>query len=257
MSIKKYVENMKKRDDRDLNVLWYCMPGIALKEDIYHDIFIDEIGNRLRRQGCERRLEHLEKVVKVIKKRQYVTFNKKITVYSLTELGCDIVAEQFNIERDFIRSGFCNDPNVMHEIVLARIYRKIWREVREKKYQIEHIYDEIVMKSKIKPNRGVFYPDACLRVHRPQNGTIDVYIEYDNGNKGLSYWVPKICSWNITTLVLASNQDRVNRLKHYIWNSRRKVPTAFAVASDFIATGLLSTEWDWLPSKRRGVFDLS
>jgi hypothetical protein len=250
-----YAENKKKQESRDAKLLWYLSSGIATKEQINKDIFVDNDGNILNRQNCERRLSKKLKVGEIVK-QQYESSNKLITVYSLTEAGRDRVSELYNIERDHIRSGFPRKEVLVHDHVLSNIFRKLRSEASESRYRIDYLYDDKVMKFVIKPRKGIFYPDGFLRIVRAKKGSIDICLEYDNGSKG-RYWVHKINSWNHVTLILTSNQNRVSRLKEYIWESKRQVPTAFSCVDDFLTNGLAATQWDWLPSKQKGIFDLS
>jgi hypothetical protein len=176
----------------------------------------------------------------------------------LSKLGVNEVCNSFNIERDHIRRGLPRADHLMHELQVSEAIRVIWREVEEKKYDIDHIYDDRMMKRLVYPKKRVYYPDLRVEILPKYKDKMSFNIEIDTGTKGRTYWTKKLLSWRDPTLVLTLYRPRQERLFRYLKgiSSQIKFPAGFAIANEFNLKGLSGTEWLWLHDGKKARIGL-
>jgi hypothetical protein len=269
-----FEENIKKQKTRDKSILKFLAAGPSTLDHIHLQLFKNAEGRPLALHTAQIRLDKLVSM-NYIKKQRYdrVASYRGLTMYALDKLGKNDACTHFPLNRDLIRTEFPMPDRVAHEIFISDMVRTIWREVEEKKYGLESIFDDREMKRQysrkhskdgVNPMYGnkksaqkvhPYYPDLVLTViENAHNGRrIKFNMELDSGNKGPNYWKPKIASWPDPTLVVTLNQQRLEILKGYVVASNRRQPTGFALVSQFIKYGLRETEWYWLPSDTRST----
>ena len=252
-----YLYNKMKQEQRDLSVLRELACGICAKKDLAALCFTTDDGQTVSRQVMERRLRILE-AAGFVESKKYKTIYvpQGFAVFSLTLAGVSKVADTLKRDRDNIRFGFPSLPQLKHELILAAVARKIWREHYAKKYNIRYAVDDRVLKRVRSRKKNVFYPDLYIDL-TATTGTKKIFdLETFCGAKSSSYWVPKIKSMRQGLIIVTSNQILLDRAIELCRISERTWPTLLCIADSFIKGGLCDTQFYWLPDAEYGYLKI-
>ncbi len=249
-----------KQVKRDQDIFKFLVAGIATREHILNMFFRKDDGSLCHIRTVDARLQTLCEQ-EYLKRRIYKGTKSRfgIHVYALDERGVSEAANNFNIERDYIRYNFPRQIHLSHELYLADIFRTFYREKDEKKYGIGYLWDENELKSRDRLNRikyRKYYADGAVMIMPPTKDNLAFFIELDAGDKNYKYWRPKIASLKENALVFALNPGRLETLKGCVIDSGRKHAVGFALAGDFIKKGLAETRFDWYPEKTNSKLEL-
>jgi len=259
----KAVLNHEFQLKRDLRILKALAAGPATSGYVHRHFFKNTQEKPVTKQTFYDRMKKLVEMG-YVKVRKYRSLRAKAgtpggIVYLLDNRGKNEVCNSFRIERDFVRDIFPENIDVLgHELQVSEIFRVAWREVEKGTYNLDYMYDDRIMKKKIrsKENGQVFYPDIHLKILPKYKNPIALNVEVDLGTKGQSYWIKKINSWRDVSVVITLNTDRLDILKTYVRNSGRKQATGFALATEFERDGFAATYWYWLPLEARAKLDV-
>jgi hypothetical protein len=259
----KAVINHEFQLKRDLRILKALAAGPTTSSYVHRQLFEGINGKPVTKQTFFARMKKLMEMG-YVKVRKYRSVRAKAgtpggIVYLLDNRGKNEVCNSFRIERDFVRDIFPENIDVLgHELQVSEIFRVAWRDVEKGTYNLEYMYDDRIMKKKIRSKESgqVFYPDIHLKILPKYKNPIALNVEVDLGTKGQSYWIRKISSWRDVSVVIALNTDRLDILKAYVRNSGRKQATGFALASEFERDGFAGTHWYWLPIESKAKLDI-
>lgn len=242
--------DFEKQENRDKAVLFFLYCGIANFSHIRNSIFVDGSGKLLHKRACQRRIRFLlesnyiqRKLYKSIRHRKGNYF------YALDERGIGELCNYFSLNPDLARCRFPSTYHIAHESVLSDVFRTVYREVKERRYSIDHIYDDREMKRLSRRKAGIYYPDAHVTILPRTGDALTFHIELDaGGHKGYKYLNRKISSWETPTILLTLNQKRLDQIQGYIAGWNHKAIVGFALAGEFISKGFSGTAFTWHPT---------
>lgn len=252
-------KNFAKQRTRDSQIMRFLAAGPATFKGLHTEFFRREDGELADPRVARRRLTKLINMG-YLKHKRYQISDRGIDIYALDELGANAAFYNWSLDRDCVRMDFPSNHTVNHDLILSDVIRKVWQGSDEKNYDLKIAFDDRVMKSrhalemrfkdKVTTRRKYYYPDLFMIIQQINQPEKSFNIEIDCGQKGKSYWVPKITSWNRPTLVLTLTLNRMKAHKAYALMSDRKHIMGFATVDDFLKNGLIECEWDWLDACR-------
>lgn len=233
--------------ERNLKIFEALSAGPATLPYLHGTVFRKNSGELVSRQVFERYIRRLseDEYIQVLKIRETVRKTGSVRVAVLKERGADILCRVMNLERDHVRMRVPRKYEWYHDFVLAEVIRSIRNEAaNRRRYVIEYIHDDIVIKSKAYKLQGglrknVYFPDLRVRIHPTVGSPISFNIEVDTGKKAERYWRKKIESWAGGNIVITMTDERMDRLMHYARTANLKGTMCFVSMPDFLKSGLI------------------
>lgn len=136
--------------------------------------------------------------------------------------------------------------NIDHEIKLTQIVNVIKYGARQRQYGLVSLYDDKQIRIWHK-NRGESLKDkyiadikAVLKLTSTDSRVFEraYQLEYENGQKGRSYWEPKLRSWHMNIILITRNTERALKMAGYLKDSRLNI--CIVTLEDFIKIGILN-----------------
>lgn len=220
--------------------------GPAVRQDIFEEC------QPISRRKFDRKIEKLVEN-DFIKARRYINFDHRrykgneLSVLIMRPLGADVLCNQFHtLNREWLRTAEPALKHLMHDLYVAKVFRKIIDESENNRLQIIQLKGESQIKQEHKLTNksltGRYLPDVLVQAQKDDYSQL-TYIEIDNGSKPIPYWVKKIGSWTDGTPVpgiifIALNTARLERVFHALKNHKVKARIFFEPLELFLADGL-------------------
>lgn len=137
--------------------------------------------------------------------------------------------------------------NIDHELRLTDIIREIkYGAAAQKHYDIVSLSDDkqirLWFKNRNKSLKNEYIADlkAIIKRTKTENEVIErsYYLEYDNGDKGRSYWEPKLLSWDMNIVLITRDAERAFKMVEHLKASSLGI--CIITHEDFLKIGLLS-----------------
>lgn len=235
-------------DSAMIKIMLILKDGPAAKEDVYVE------SQPITRRTFDRKIQKLVESG-FIKQRKYLNFDRAryqgedLPILILRPIGADFLCNQFHtLNREFLRTAEPSLKNLMHDLYVARAYRKIISDSEQGMFRIIQLKDEARLRQEYgavqKKNslKGLYLPDMLIQPEK--NGYRQImYFEVDNGSKPMNYWSKKIGSWTHGNplpdiLIIAINPNRLGRLIEALKQANVKGRIQFIPFDQFIKDGL-------------------
>ncbi|MBI1913115.1 MAG: hypothetical protein HYS21_14105 [Deltaproteobacteria bacterium] len=236
-------------NDRMIIVFWHLTSGLTPLKILYNlDCFLKRDGTRVGWKFFLRGMRKLaeNKYIKIIS-CEYAseTYGRRAAI--LLPLGANFLcAMGSNLDPADFRMTCPKPANVDHEIRLTEIVNVIKTGSRLKQYELVSLSDDTQIRLWHK-NRGESLKNKyiadlmiAIRLKGRDNRVIErgYHIEYENGNKGRSYWEPKLRSWEMNIILIVRDAKRAANLAKYIEGSLLGI--CIITHADFKNNGLMS-----------------
>lgn len=236
-------------EDRKIAVFMYLTSGLTPLRDIYQlNCFVGQNGTRVSWKVFLRGMRKLakDKYIKIIP-CGYASEVYGPQAALLLPLGANFLCAQIShLDPADFRMTKPKPANVDHELKLTEIVNAIKYGVSQGWYALESISDDrqirLWYKNRGVSLKGVYIADLKTVIKATRNdksvASLGHHIEYENGNKGRSYWYPKLNCWQMNIILITRDAARAANLSEYIKTS--KLSICIITHADFKKIGLLS-----------------
>lgn len=256
---------------RKIQVFWYLTSGLTPLRDIYHlNCFVGPTGTQVSWKVFQRGMRKLakDKYIKIIP-CGYASVNYGQQAALLLPLGANFLcAHVSQLDPCDFRTSNPKPSNVDHELRLTEIILTIkYGAAAQKHYDIVSLSDDkqirLWFKNRNKSLKDQYIADlrAVIKRTNTENEVIErsYYLEYDNGNKGQSYWEPKLRSWQSNIVLITRDAKRASKMAEHLKCSSLGI--CIITLEDFKKVGLLKCiealelfqksifvagEWKWI-----------
>lgn len=251
--------------DRDLKLFKALAAGPVVCDFLHKYVFLKEDGKPLAKRVFNRAVLKLESA-EYLKIRTYKDRSNKsgiVRVVALQERGANTLCANYpDLDRENIRTYMPKPAHLSHELNLTQIIWKITDEEKNGLFKIESLRDEAAQKRWLMHvwrsiSKGMYFPDITVRAIPIEGKSsftqpMTVYIELDCGSKSKSYWIRKISSWNIPTVLITLKKERLGFWSDCTGEVQLKERLWIVAHNDFKAIGL--APWLKYLERKPGVY---